>query len=123
MPPYAVNGTWNSAQIEELQTSVRESDANANVIRFRDAGYTRLAGAMNHLRAARRAGEPDIDTVGFSRGAALALAFANNTRKDNSLRAPDRRAPRIRAWFRGSHPDVAGGNANQGLNAVAGAWL
>lgn len=112
MPLYAFNGTWNSEKTEDLQTSVRESDVNTNVVRFRDAydrgdtfyvngvgtrvgwvgraiggafgggGQARLKEALDHLRGRLSAGERDIDIVGFSRGAALALAFANRIAKE-----------------------------------------
>jgi uncharacterized protein (DUF2235 family) len=126
MPLYAFNGTWNAEKTEDLQTSLRESDANTNVIRFRDAyrgaqtfyrdgvgtrlswigklvggafgagGFTRLGEAMDHLKARRAAGDRDIDIVGFSRGAALALAFANKINASRELRDTHGRPPRIR---------------------------
>jgi pimeloyl-ACP methyl ester carboxylesterase len=126
MPLYAFNGTWNTEKTEDLQTSVHESDANTNVIRFRDAygrndtfyingvgtklgwfgkavggafgagGFGRLAEAMAHLRERVHAGEKEIDIVGFSRGAALALAFANRIAGDKALRDSNGRPPRIR---------------------------
>ncbi|MPZ24713.1 MAG: hypothetical protein GEU28_14570, partial [Dehalococcoidia bacterium] len=126
MPLYAFNGTWNSEKTEDLQTSARESDANTNVIRFRDAydrpdtfcingvgtklgllgkvlggafgagGFARLSEAMDHLQGRFRAGERDIDIVGFSRGAALALAFANKVAGTIALRDASGRPPRIR---------------------------
>ena len=126
MPLYAFNGTWNSEKTEDLQTSAHEADANTNVIRFRDAynrgdtwyahgvgtrlgfvgraiggafgagGHTRLNEALNHLRGRFAAGERDIDIVGFSRGAALALAFANRVTAARDLRDAQGQPPRIR---------------------------
>jgi uncharacterized protein (DUF2235 family) len=126
MPLYAFNGTWNSEKTEDLQTSVRESDANTNVIRMRDAynrgdswyangvgtrlgffgklaggafgagGFHRLNEALDHLRGRFAAGARDIDIVGFSRGAALALAFANKIAGARDLREANGQPPRIR---------------------------
>src|SRR5687768_6699837 len=126
MPLYAFNGTWNSEKTEDLQTSARESDVNTNVIRFRNAynrgdtfyingvgtklgffgkaiggafgagGFQRLAEAMDHVRGRFNAGERDIDIVGFSRGAALALAFANKIADEKTLRDANGRPPRVR---------------------------
>ena len=126
MPLYAFNGTWNSEKTEDLQTSARESDANTNVVRLRAAydrhdtfyidgvgtklgllgkaiggafgagGATRLAEAMDHLHDRFTAGERDIDVVGVSRGAALALAFANKVARARALRDAHGRPPRIR---------------------------
>ena len=127
MPLYAFNGTWNSEKTDDLATSVRESDANTNVIRFREAydgqdhfyrngvgtrlnlvgkvlggafgagGFTRIAEAMSHLRQHRRDhGNTPIDIVGFSRGAALALSFANKIHKEKSLGGSSGRGPNVR---------------------------
>jgi uncharacterized protein (DUF2235 family) len=126
MPLYAFNGTWNSEKTEDLQTSVRESDVNTNVIRLRNAydrgdswytngvgtrlgfigkllggafgagGFDRLDDALTHLRGRFAAGERDIDIVGFSRGAALALAFANKVTGARELRDAAGQPPRIR---------------------------
>jgi len=100
MALYAFDGTWN----KEKDTGCY--DQNTNVTRFRDlyAGTTFLyrgtgkkhgplgklvggafsVGGKERIREARRnlarqfaAGDRDIDIVGFSRGAALAVHFAN----------------------------------------------
>ena len=107
MPLYAFNGTWNSEKTDDLATQDDETLQNTNVVRFRDAydrgngyycngvgtrigvfgkvfggalgagGGPRLDAAMAHLEQREAAGDREIDIVGFSRGAALALAFAN----------------------------------------------
>ena len=101
MALYAFDGTWNQ------ERSAGEYGRNTNVVRFRDAYAgpdrfytkgigTRLgwfgkliggafgAGGFGRLRRAHEdlcrqwvAGDHDIDIVGFSRGAALAVSFAN----------------------------------------------
>jgi uncharacterized protein (DUF2235 family) len=95
---YAFDGTWNAAQ--------PEAERNTNVAWFCNAydedthyekgvgtragklgrvlggitgagGRTRCRNAMTALMANLKAGDRTIDIVGFSRGAALALHFAN----------------------------------------------
>lgn len=107
MALYAFNGTWNSAKTDDVGTEDDETLENTNVVRFRDAyagghgyycngvgtrigffgkvfggafgvgGLQRLDEAMTRLETRMAAGDREIDIVGFSRGAALALAFAN----------------------------------------------
>jgi uncharacterized protein (DUF2235 family) len=126
MALYAFNGTWNSEKTDDLATTANEDEANTNVIRFRNAydashtfyrngvgtrlswwgklvggafgagGFTRLEEALHHLKARSKAGDPDIDIVGFSRGAALALAFANKINGNHELRDASGKPPRIR---------------------------
>jgi uncharacterized protein (DUF2235 family) len=126
MALYAFNGTWNSEKTDDLGTTAHEDEGNTNVIRFRDGyegaqnyycngvgtrlswfgklvggafgagGFTRLEEATHHLKARVAAGDRDIDIVGFSRGAALALAFTNKIAKTKALRDADGRPPRIR---------------------------
>ena len=134
MALYAFDGTWNE------EKSGDEAGGNTNVVKFRDmyAGEefyvegvgTRLgwfgkifggafgAGGKQRIDEAYQAlcknyadGHTDIDIVGFSRGAALALQFANKVR-DRGIREPNtnRRAearPTIRflgcgTWWRPS---------------------
>lgn len=111
MPLYAFNGTWNSEKTDVETTPDNEYLANTNVLKFRDActssngyytngvgtrfgtlgrifggafgvgGHDRINDALGHLRARLAAGDSTIDVVGFSRGAALALAFTNRVYK------------------------------------------
>jgi uncharacterized protein (DUF2235 family) len=101
MALYAFDGTWN----EEKDTG--EYGKNTNVVKFRDAydgkrefytkgvgtrhgligkifggafgagGHDRIREGQTALFANFRNGDEDIDIIGFSRGAALALHFAN----------------------------------------------
>ena len=48
---------------------------------FGVGGHDRINDALDHLRARLAAGDATIDVVGFSRGAALALAFTNRVFK------------------------------------------
>lgn len=113
MALYAFDGTWNSALVDD---EVREED-DTNVVCFFEAyqgrkwyvpgpgtrrgriGKTlggvagagargRLEEACKALAAAFRAGDSTIDIVGFSRGAAIALDFANLIH-DQGVRDPD----------------------------------
>ncbi len=98
MALYAFDGTWNSEN--------PDTERNTNVLWFRDGygdgthyekgvgtragklgrviggitgagGRTRIENASTALRANLKAGDTTIDIVGFSRGAALAVHFAN----------------------------------------------
>jgi uncharacterized protein (DUF2235 family) len=100
MALYAFDGTWNN------EKDAGRYDLNTNVVRFKDlyaktrffyqgigtrhgligkivggafgvGGQERIAAAKNDLARQLAAGDRDIDIVGFSRGAALAVAFAN----------------------------------------------
>ncbi len=112
MALYAFNGTWNSEKTDDISTAANEAASNTNVVFFKDAhtapapyysdgvgtrvglvgkifggafgvgGQQRLDEAIAHLRKRFNNGDRDIDVVGFSRGAALALAFANRVAKD-----------------------------------------
>ena len=111
MALYAFNGTWNAEKTDVLTTPDNEYHTNTNVLKFRDAysgtngyytngvgtrfgmigrifggafgvgGHDRINDALNHLRVRLAAGDTAIDVVGFSRGAALALAFTNRAHK------------------------------------------
>ena len=108
---YAFNGTWNSEKTDVDTTDVNEYDSNTNVLKFSHAytdaggfytngvgtrfgflgrfaggafgigGQDRINDAIDHLKPRLAGGETHIDIVGFSRGAALALAFANRLTK------------------------------------------
>jgi len=101
MALYAFDGTWNE------EKDAGEYGKNTNVVRFRDAyegqrefytkgvgtrygligkilggafgvgGRERIEQASAQMAKCFAAGDTDIDIVGFSRGAALALHFAN----------------------------------------------
>ena len=111
MALYAFNGTWNSEKTDVETTPDNEYLTNTNVLKFRDAyadangyytngvgtrfgvfgrifggafgvgGHDRINDALNHLRARLAAGDTVVDVVGFSRGAALAIAFTNRVYK------------------------------------------
>jgi uncharacterized protein (DUF2235 family) len=111
MTLYAFDGTW---QEEEEEAGF----ANTNVVRFKDAydgpvcyyrgigtkggkvlrvlsggtglgGELRIRDAKDDLDRQLKAGERTVDIVGFSRGAALAIDFANEI--DDTLRRNDLR--------------------------------
>jgi hypothetical protein len=100
MALYAFDGTWNS------EKDAGRYDLNTNVVRFKDlyagtkffyqgvgtkhgtlgkilggafgvGGHERIEVAKRDLARQLAAGDRDIDIVGFSRGAALAVHFAN----------------------------------------------
>lgn len=100
MALYAFDGTWNS------EKDSGKYDLNTNVVRFKDlydgpkffykgvgtkhgtlgkiaggafgvGGHDRIEDAKRDLEKQFAAGDRDIDIVGFSRGAALAVHFAN----------------------------------------------
>ena len=100
MALYAFDGTWNS------EKDAGEYDRNTNVVRFKDlyagpkyfykgvgtrhgflgkmaggafgvGGRDRIEDACRDVAKQFAAGDRDIDIVGFSRGAALAVHFAN----------------------------------------------
>jgi len=100
MALYAFDGTWNS------EKDAGEYDRNTNVVRFKDlytgpkyfykgvgtkhgflgkvaggafgvGGHDRIEDAKKDMAKQIAAGDRDIDIVGFSRGAALAVHFAN----------------------------------------------
>jgi hypothetical protein len=100
MALYAFDGTWNS------EKDAGEYDKNTNVVRFKDlyagtrffykgvgtkhgtmgkffggafgvGGHDRIEDAKKDMAKQLAAGDRDIDIVGFSRGAALAVHFAN----------------------------------------------
>lgn len=103
MALYAFDGTWNEDEVEEAKDS--------NVVKFRDActdrtfylegigtrlgfsgkilggltgagGRVRIGEAMERLDRNFADGDRPIDIIGFSRGAALALHFANEVQQD-----------------------------------------
>jgi hypothetical protein len=100
MALYAFDGTWNS------EKDAGEYDRNTNVVRFKDlytgakyffkgvgtkhgtlgkffggafgvGGQARIEDARRAMAKQIAAGDRDVDIVGFSRGAALAVHFAN----------------------------------------------
>jgi len=100
MALYAFDGTWNA------EKDAGRYDLNTNVVRFKDlyagtkffykgvgtkhgavgkivggafgvGGHDRVEDAKRDLEKQFAAGDRDIDIVGFSRGAALAVHFAN----------------------------------------------
>ena len=100
MALYAFDGTWNS------EKDAGEYDRNTNVVRFKDlyagtkffykgvgtkhgflgkvaggafgvGGHERIEEAKRDMAKQFADGDRDIDIVGFSRGAALAVHFAN----------------------------------------------
>jgi uncharacterized protein (DUF2235 family) len=100
MALYAFDGTWNS------EKDTARYDLNTNVVRFKDlylgtkffykgvgtrhgtlgkmlggafgvGGHERIEEARRDVARQFAAGDRDIDIVGFSRGAALAVHFAN----------------------------------------------
>lgn len=100
MALYAFDGTWNS------EKDAGRYDLNTNVVRFKDlytgtkhfykgvgtkhgflgklaggafgvGGHDRIDDAQRDMAKQFAAGDRDIDIVGFSRGAALAVHFAN----------------------------------------------
>lgn len=100
MALYAFDGTWNS------EKNAGKYDLNTNVVRFKDlytgpkffyqgvgtkhglvgkivggafgvGGHDRIGDAKRDLARQLAKGDRDIDIVGFSRGAALAVHFAN----------------------------------------------
>jgi len=100
MALYAFDGTWNA------EKDAGRYDLNTNVVRFKDlyagtkffykgvgtkhgvvgkvvggafgvGGHDRIEVAKRDLEKQFAAGDRDIDIVGFSRGAALAVHFAN----------------------------------------------
>jgi len=112
MALYAFDGTWNE------EKDAGEYGKNTNVVRFRDAyqgqrefyskgvgtrygiigkilggafgvgGRERIAQASRQLAKNFAAGDTDIDVIGFSRGAALALHFCNVI-SSKGVRDPD----------------------------------
>ena len=111
MALYAFNGTWNSEKTDVEATPDNEYLTNTNVLKFRDAytgangyytngvgtrfgklgwiiggafgvgGQERIHDALHHLRTRLAAGDAGVDVIGFSRGAALAIAFTNRVYK------------------------------------------
>ena len=100
MALYAFDGTWNS------EKDAGRYDLNTNVVRFKDlyagtkffykgvgtkhgtlgkfaggafgvGGHDRIEDAKRDMAKQFAAGDRDIDIIGFSRGAALAVHFAN----------------------------------------------
>ena len=146
---------------------------------FGIGGHRRVRQALRRLRHNLRSGDDIIDIVAFSRGAGLALSFANevagdvpnvqirfmglweavgqfglpgerlqaghdlsvprNVRRCYHAMALDEQRPLfpltrllrddhpvdgfVEAWFRGTHSDVGGGNANGGLNWIPLHWM
>jgi len=120
MPLYAFDGTWNERLADDAATPELETLRNTNVVRFLEAydgkcthfngigtrvgalgramggifgvgGRQRVAEAIADLRA-DACEDGSVDVVGFSRGAALALSFANRL----ADQVPDGRPLRIR---------------------------
>src|ERR1700755_3480291 len=105
MALYAFAGTWNS------EKDAGRYDLNTNVVRFKDlyagtrffyqgvgtkhgtlgkiiggafgvGGHERIEEAKRDIAKQFAAGDRDIDITGFSRGAALAVHFANTLSDD-----------------------------------------
>lgn len=108
MALYAFDGTWNEDEADEAK--------DTNVVKFRDAylgpvfylegvgtrlgfigkilggltgagGHIRIDEALDSLEHNFRHGDRDIDILGFSRGAALALHFANMVHQEKGATA------------------------------------
>ena len=137
MALYAFDGTWNS------EKDAGKYDLNTNVVRFKDlysgtkffyqgvgtrhgalgkflggafgvGGHDRIEDATRDLARQLAAGDTNIDIVGFSRGAALAVHFANVIGDDGVKVNGTRVKPAIR--FLGVWDIVAAfGLANLGL--------
>ena len=119
MALYAFDGTWNS------EKDAGRYDLNTNVVRFKDlyagtkffykgvgtrhgtlgkilggafgvGGHERIEEARRDLARQLAAGDRDIDIVGFSRGAALAVHFANVVGDDGVVVNGVREKPPIR---------------------------
>ena len=117
MALYAFDGTWNS------EKDAGEYDRNTNVVRFKDlytgpkyfykgvgtkhgilgkfaggafgvGGHERIEDAKRDMAKQFADGDRDIDIIGFSRGAALAVHFANVIADDGVTR--ERRASKSR---------------------------
>ena len=101
---YLFDVTWNEDEEVEQDDSnvVRIRDAHIGEVFYLDGvgtrkgllgkvagglfgagGRRRIKEAEGHLTARRRAGDTQIDILGFSRGAALALHFANEVNEDH----------------------------------------
>ncbi len=117
MALYAFDGTWNEKH--------EEAPKETNVVKFRDAykgtrfyqegvgtrlgwagkviggltgagGPHRVNAALEELTRTLKNGDTGIDVGGFSRGAALALDFANRIAAEKELGAPGRGPAEIR---------------------------
>jgi hypothetical protein len=168
MALYAFDGTWNSATLADNVEQENETNV-ANFCeayyeqtwyvpgpgtRFGDVGHvlggatglggrTRVKELYQKLCEAWAAGDTIIDVVGFSRGAALALDFANKI-VDGGIRRPGTKqvveeSPKIRflgLWdvvgsfgvpinvgFLDTQEFNPGGNGNVGLSYIALRWM
>jgi uncharacterized protein (DUF2235 family) len=117
MALYAFDGTWREDEIDD--------EKDSNVRRFHDAyegnkvyvpgigtrfgklgralggaigtgGRTRVLEMYEALKGTYRSGDHVIDIVGFSRGAALALHFANRIHSEGPIGPGETAAPQIR---------------------------
>lgn len=106
MALYAFNGTWN----EDNPQQQGETGTDTNVVKFKEAyqgsvfyqdgvgtrfgfigklfggiagfgGRSRVSKAIDELKKNLAAGDTAVDVIGFSRGSALALHFANQVHK------------------------------------------
>jgi hypothetical protein len=108
MTLYAFDGTWNSARLDDDVEQADETNVACFCTAYADdnkwyvpgpgtrfgkvgrvlggttglGGLTRVSEAYDQLRKDWEAGHKMIDIVGFSRGAALALDFANRIKTD-----------------------------------------
>jgi hypothetical protein len=119
MALYAFDGTWNSDEVDDIQ--------DTNVVRFKElyrgnnaeylegvgtrfgklgellgglfgaGGRTRIDEMYEELCENWEQGDRDIDIIGFSRGAALAVHFANEIgNRGVMLSSGDVKSPRVR---------------------------
>jgi uncharacterized protein (DUF2235 family) len=126
------------------KTLVGEGAAEA----FGFGGHRRVRQMIDRLENNLENGDSIVDVIGFSRGAALAVSFANEVAKKlpfvkirfmgvcdvvgqfglpgrfvNAGHDHDATGRLREVWFRGVHSDVGGGNGNGGLNWIALNWL
>lgn len=113
MTLYAFDGTWNSATLDDNVEQANETNVASFCEAYNDdnslyvpgpgtrfgkvgrvlggatglGGFRRVRKAYDQLCKDWEAGDTTIDIVGFSRGAALALDFANKI-EDNGIRRP-----------------------------------
>src|SRR5258707_5644381 len=138
MALYAFDGTWNSDKPDTAN--------DTNVVWFRDAytgpkrywtgvgtrfgvvgklaggitgagGHERIEEGLKELAANFAKGDTVVDVVGFSRGAAIAVDFANEVAKQTGLPGPTPPAVRfLGVWDVVASFDVPGGDINIGFD-------
>lgn len=168
-----------SLYLHGIGTRARAFVGDQPIEAFGIGGHRRVRQALDRLENNLEVGDTVIDVIGFSRGAALALSFANELAGKlpkltirfmglwdvvGQFGAPGRRSNAghdlgmppnvtrcyhamaldetrllfpltrlcetdpdtgrlIEVWFRGTHADVGGGNANHGLNWISLNWM